>query len=627
MGVVDVMMLGRLGKGHLAAFSVGNALFNIAWYFIEGFLTAQDTLASNAHGMGDEASVRQWTYISLLSTFFLCTVASIPFLFVEEILGQLFWMPYHLKTKASVHIYLLLPGLWFLAFSRVLQKYMQAQNIMTPGLTAGLIGNGINILCNYIFIYLFQFGFAGCGLATSIARLSMFVYMSLHVYRSHQWPTIYKELRGLGRDPAIERGFLGMSACIRRIKTIIIPRTYDYIAARDDSTDDGADDGDGIQLMTPGQQKAASAGGKRATRGAQLEDDELDVLRHSGLGKVKPSITPPKSSSNQRPSATKNPALKSSRNINDNSGDSVESDSDDSERDDGHEGEDTTLPPGVRRRRRLMFVRMVRFLLLGVPGGLMLGLESWIFVAMSIFVAQMGTIPLATHEVMAMFSMFVFLSLPFAIAIAATIRISHLLAEQNTSRAKGSAVLCLLMSFGVVCLCGVLVYYTPETLGSIFTDDPDIIYRLRRISPILAGFQVVYGIQGVAQGVLRAMGKQLQVAGFTLFCLWVVGLPTGLYMGFYVRPTFGFDGLWGGLLLGMGCLAISLLLSVALSDWEREGRRALVRADMKLPQQEIGQPRIGSLSKGGFPVHMYTLNEELDEMELVDITMVEQGRE
>ena len=122
MAVVDVMMLGRLGKGHLAALSVGNAFFNIPWFFIEGFLTAQDTLGANAHGAGDAASVRQWSYIALGLVLALCLVASVAFLFAEPILGQLFWVSYHLKTKAAVHIYLLLPGMWSLSVSRVLQK-------------------------------------------------------------------------------------------------------------------------------------------------------------------------------------------------------------------------------------------------------------------------------------------------------------------------------------------------------------------------------------------------------------------------------------------------------------------------------------------------------------------------
>ena len=122
MAVVDVLMLGRLGKGHLAALSVGNAFFNIPWFFIEGFLTAQDTLGANAHGAGDAASVRQWSYIALGLVLALCLVASVTFLFAEPILGQLFWVSYHLKTKAAVHIYLMLPGMWFLSLSRVLQK-------------------------------------------------------------------------------------------------------------------------------------------------------------------------------------------------------------------------------------------------------------------------------------------------------------------------------------------------------------------------------------------------------------------------------------------------------------------------------------------------------------------------
>ena len=677
MGVVDVMMLGYLGKGHLAALSVGNAFFNITWFFIEGFLTAQDTLASNAYGMGDLALVRQWSYISFFSTMLLCAAASVSFLFVQPILGIVFWMPYHLKTKASVHIYLLSPGLWFLGASRVLQKYFQAQNDMLPGLMAGAVANGVNIALNYFFIYYCEFGFAGCGLATSISRLCALLYLCWCVHRSGHWSTILDELQGLGGDPIIARAIRGVGSVARRVgccEPETLGRAYRMLGVRRNPGNDGhdEDDGDddeddGVELIsTPGQRKAVAAGGKRGI--------DLSSLAAKPKPKPKPSSA---ATATTGGISAKNPlrakvssagfASSSTTELDEgdsgsNSGSDSNSDSggsssgSDSNSDSGGSGEEsdsaarpasTSTPrkpdsdqeSAVARRRRLVLVRVLRFAVLGIPGGLMLGLDSWIFVVMSLFVAQMGTVPLATHEVMAMLSTFVYTALPLALSVAATVRVGHLLAAQRVAQARFSTLLCLAASCVAVAVSAALVYYTPTTLGSVFTDDEDVLYRLKRVAPILAGFQAAYGLQGVLQGPLRAMGKQGSIAAFTLVCVWALGLPAGLYMAFYARPTFGFDGLWGGALLGMGCLGIGLVLLVLTTSWEAEGRKALLRADMPLPvlgqpaaggsagggssatvkrarvEPVLGLPRPGSLSRGGFPLAMLSLGDELDEAE------------
>jgi hypothetical protein len=57
-------------------------------------------------------------------------------------------------------------------------------------------------------------------------------------------------------------------------------------------------------------------------------------------------------------------------------------------------------------------------------------------------------------------------------------------------------------------------------------------------------------------------------------------MPIGLYLAFVTRPTYGLQGLWIGLIIGMGLLALVLVLQVALLDWEKEARKAEYRLRM-----------------------------------------------
>ena len=64
---------------------------------------------------------------------------------------------------------------------------------------------------------------------------------------------------------------------------------------------------------------------------------------------------------------------------------------------------------------------------------------------------------------------------------------------------------------------------------------------------------------------------------WTVLAVWLVGLPIGLYLGFVTRPTYGLQGLWIGLIIGMALLAFVLVLQVLMLDWEKEARKAEFR--------------------------------------------------
>ena len=79
------------------------------------------------------------------------------------------------------------------------------------------------------------------------------------------------------------------------------------------------------------------------------------------------------------------------------------------------------------------------------------------------------------------------------------------------------------------------------------------------VLPVAAAFQIFDGIQAVGGGVLRGMGKPRPAAVFNLIGYWLLGLPLGWWLG--IRQGW-LAGLWWGLVLGLGIIALCLVVWV-----------------------------------------------------------------
>ena len=139
-------MLGHLGKGHLSAGVIALAFYNISWYFLEGLLTAQDSLVARSFALNDRESARYWSYISFAVALLLCVPATILFIFAAIIIQYAFQIRSHTAVKAAEFLILLLPGLWAHSLYRVAQKYLQCQQKMKAPIICGIIGIGTNLL-------------------------------------------------------------------------------------------------------------------------------------------------------------------------------------------------------------------------------------------------------------------------------------------------------------------------------------------------------------------------------------------------------------------------------------------------------------------------------------------------
>lgn len=146
MFITDNIFLGQHGRGNLAVLSIGTSYFNIIWLFIEGVLTAQDTLSSQAYGMNDAKHLRQWLYAATAVSIVLCLLGTIVMFFSYVVFLDGFLAATHIAFKAMIHVFLLIPSLWFTVGFRVLQKYLLAQQILAPVVFWIGIACGVNAL-------------------------------------------------------------------------------------------------------------------------------------------------------------------------------------------------------------------------------------------------------------------------------------------------------------------------------------------------------------------------------------------------------------------------------------------------------------------------------------------------
>jgi MATE family multidrug resistance protein len=176
MGIIDTMMVGRVGPEAIGGVSVGSITFFSVAIFGMGLLLGLDTLVSQAFGAGDlkacHHNLFQGAYLSLFLTIplSLLVLSFIPLLnswgLNPGVLKQTF--PY---LKAIV--WSLLPLLLYATFRR----YLQAMNQVKPIMFALISANLVNAVGNWILIFGHlgapAMGAEGAGWATCFSRIYM----------------------------------------------------------------------------------------------------------------------------------------------------------------------------------------------------------------------------------------------------------------------------------------------------------------------------------------------------------------------------------------------------------------------------------------------------------------------
>mmetsp|Transcript_26714 Transcript_26714/g.25577 ORF Transcript_26714/g.25577 Transcript_26714/m.25577 type:complete len:416 (-) Transcript_26714:154-1401(-) len=377
MILTDVIISGYLGKGNLAAVSIGTSYFNISWFFIEGVLTAQDTLSAQAFGMNDSFDLRCWLYVSILVTIFLCSISTVFLAFGYLVILHVFQVNQHVGSKAALHVLLLIPNLWFLSGFRVLQKYLLAQKILKPSVYCSLLGIAMKLLLNYFLIFLFGLGFAGIGISTSIARMCMFICLCRYLRKSEDYEKMKEEVSEVLRSAQIESSVIFPTFNISSTASTLSGSSKGIKrSAYNDDTDSINDDVDDATIQTgllPANATSSSL---------------ISVNDHSGNLRYTANESVVKKESELE--ASSKPGDKHTSKIKNTTNGTINS-------------KNNHIISNFNKHEsaaRLLLFKSTRLILLGLPGGFLLGLDTWIFDAMVIFTAQLGTVALGAQQIL-----------------------------------------------------------------------------------------------------------------------------------------------------------------------------------------------------------------------------------
>lgn len=201
-------------------------------------------------------------------------------------------------------------------------------------------------------------------------------------------------------------------------------------------------------------------------------------------------------------------------------------------------------------------------LLLGFPVAGIVLLEAGLFTAVSLFSGLLGSVELATYQVIIAWVAIAFKSAQ-GLAEAGMVRVAYAAGRHNVSQARRSGLLTMLIGvIWLVCLAVVPISF-PEMLVQLFLDrsDPGFAPVLALASKVLilaAFFQIFDGLQVIASLMLRGLKDTLVPLWLAAFGYWVLGIGGGWWLAF--RGEFGAEGLWWGMAVGLTVTAC--LLSV-----------------------------------------------------------------
>ncbi len=196
---------------------------------------------------------------------------------------------------------------------------------------------------------------------------------------------------------------------------------------------------------------------------------------------------------------------------------------------------------------------------LGAPIGMQLSLEYGAFAFTGLLVGLMGTVPMASHQIAINLASLTFM-VPLGVGQATAVLVGRSVGRGDSDGARRAASAGLLLGGAFMAASAIVFLTVPAGLARLYTPDPTVLLLAGSLIPIAGIFQVSDGLQVVAAGVLRGVGDTRVPAIVNVLGFWILGIPVGLFLGF--RRDMGAAGLWWGLVVGLGVVALILVLRV-----------------------------------------------------------------
>ncbi|NWK44207.1 MATE family efflux transporter [Ralstonia pickettii] len=198
---------------------------------------------------------------------------------------------------------------------------------------------------------------------------------------------------------------------------------------------------------------------------------------------------------------------------------------------------------------------------LGVPMGFTYLIEITSFTLMAIFIARLGTVVLAGHQIAANLG-----AVAYMVPLSLSIATSTLAAQSIGARDRVAARRISLNGIKLAVMCAIIVCATVlflrHELVNLYTHDAAVLAIAVPLLPFIAFYQMFDALQVMTAFILRAYKIALIPTVIYALSLWGVGLGGGYVLGFgllgeFATPLRGAAGFWAA-------NALSLMVAGAL---------------------------------------------------------------
>jgi MATE family multidrug resistance protein len=175
-GVVDTIMVGRLGPAAIGAVALGNAVCYTPSLFGVGLMLGLDTLVAQAYGREDHDECHRW----LAQGVYLALIAAVPLMVLIWLASfgfTRFGIDSAVAAPAGGYLRLLLLGTLPLMIYGAARRYLQGVGQVRVITVTYLVANLVNWFGNWVLIYgklgFPALGVNGSALSTVAARITM----------------------------------------------------------------------------------------------------------------------------------------------------------------------------------------------------------------------------------------------------------------------------------------------------------------------------------------------------------------------------------------------------------------------------------------------------------------------
>jgi MATE family multidrug resistance protein len=174
MGVVDTMMVARIGVADLAAVAIATSWAWSSGSLFQGIVQGMDPLVSQAHGAGDGDAAA----LALQRGLIIAVASSIPLMALWVFTGPallLFGQDETVADLAQSYMMARLPSAIGFNIFVAMRQYFAGRTIMRPAMWVMLAGNLFNVFLNWVLIFghlgMPALGLEGAGFATGITNV------------------------------------------------------------------------------------------------------------------------------------------------------------------------------------------------------------------------------------------------------------------------------------------------------------------------------------------------------------------------------------------------------------------------------------------------------------------------